>query len=258
MSCHACGAPTTVRGGRYCARCLLMAAVGAEDVSLSGTEDAPPCELLSLIGETPRATTFLAEQTWPLRRLVAFKLFKDNACCAWIRSSEGIRLPRHPGIGHVIESGRIAGRTYVMTHYFAGGPITHCYDRHQVGLGARVEALVGVSAGLAFAHGHGIVHGHLAVTNELCEPRSPFVPRLVDFNNAGSMPEGDTGTLEAITRADLDGMIERATALLSSPIAKVPRGFRLPDAMRGLRAATRSADDLHDRLQHLHAQIGSP
>ena len=60
-----------------------MAAVGAEDALLiSGTEEAPPCELLSVIGETPRATTFLAEQTWPLRRLVAFKLFKDDAFLA--------------------------------------------------------------------------------------------------------------------------------------------------------------------------------
>ena len=234
-----------------------MAAVGAEDALLiSGTEDAPPCELLSLIGETPRATTFLAEQTWPVRRLVAFKLFKDDAFCPWIRSSEK-PLPRHVSIGHVIERGRIAGRTYVMTDYFGGGPITHCYDRHQLGWSARMEALVGVSAGLAFAHGHGIVHGHLTATNVLCEPRSPFVPRLVDFNNAAAMPEGDPSTLDGITRADLDGMVDLTAALLSSPIAKVPSGFRLLDAMRGLRAATRSAEDIHDRLQQLHAQIGS-
>ena len=258
MSCHACGAPATVQGGQHCARCLLMAAVGAEDALLiSGKEEAPPCELLSVIGETPRATTFLAEQTWPLRRLVAFKLFKDDAFWPWIRSSDEKLLPRHCSIGHVIETGRLGGRGYVMTDYFAGGPITHCYDRHQRGLGVRLEALIAVCAALAFAHSHSVAHGHLTVSNVLCEPQAPFVPRLVDFNNAAAVPKGDPDALAAITRADLNGMIDVTAALLSSPIAKVPSGFRLVDALHGLRATTRSADDIHDRLQQLHAQIDS-
>ena len=116
---------------------------------------------------------------------------------------------------------------------------------------------IAVSAALAFAHSHGVAHGHLTVSNVLCEPRAPFVPRLVDFNNATAVPEGGPDALAGITRADLDGMLDVTAALLSSPIAKVPSGFRLVDALRGLGAATRSAEDIHDRLQQLHAQIDS-
>lgn len=255
MSCHACGAPATVRDGQHCARCLLIAAVGGEEAMLiSATDEAPACELLSPIGDTPRATTFLAEQTWPLRRLVALKLFKNDFVCTRPQTRERRDLPRHPNIANVIERGRIAGRPYVVTEYLAGGPITSCYDRHQLGSSARIEAGIHLSAALAFAHAHGIVHGHLIASNVLCEPRAPCVAKIVDFESAATVPDGHIRTFDVLIRADLEDMIDLVAALTSSPMAGVAPDERMAQAIGALRGSTRSAAELRERLQQLHAE----
>ena len=256
MTCSGCGAREPADGARYCARCLLLAA-GQDDDSpfSSGADESPPCDLLSIMGETARAMTFLGEQTWPVRRLVAFKVFKDERFCRLRPAAPAV--PPHPNIAAVLESGRLGGRPYVMTGYFAGGPVTSCYDRHRLDAGARMAALLAVADALAFAHAHGTGHGRITVSNVLCEPRPPFAVHVVDFPCGHPAGEGEPG-VEARIRADLDGLVQLADLLLRSPFALIAGGFDLPGHMQRLRLSARSAVDVRTALAELAAAIPLP
>ena len=253
MTCYCCGAHETVQRTSYCPRCLLMAADDDAGAAIAaGADEAPPCELLSIMGDSPRAMTFLGEQTWPVRRLVALKLFKD-ARLPYQRAAGQPIAPRHPAIAPVLEHGVLGERPYVMTSYLAGGTLPDCYDRHRLGARARISALIAVADGLSLAHAKGIVHGRLTASNLLCEPHPPFAVRILDFEPASPAPRGDAG-LDALVRADVAGLADGAGALLRSSIAHIPAWFDVTAARRRVTSAKR-ATDVRRALESLAVQL---
>lgn len=253
MTCSCCGAPLTVQRTKFCARCLFTAVdAGAEGAVLEGAEEAPPCELLSIIGDSARAITFLGEQTWPVRRLVAFKLSKDHLWTGDAGTGPGV--PRHPSIAPVLESGRLGQRQYVMTEYFGGGELPKCYDRHRLNAASRLDALLDIADAIAVTHTSGMVHGSLTAPNLVCEPGPAFRVRLVDFDGAGALSRAEA-TFERLTRADLDGILTMADTLLQSPVGQVPTSIDLPAELRRLRMSAQSARDLHQALAALAAKL---
>ena len=252
MTCSGCGTHQTVRCTSYCARCLLLAAdVDAEAAISTGADEAPPCELLSIMGESPRAMTFLGEQTWPVRRLVVLKVFTDARL--WPMSPSPQRpIPHHPTIAPVLETGLLGGRPYMMTAYLGGGPLSQCYDRHRLGAVARMDALVAIADAMAAAHAKGTVHGRLTASNLLCEPHPPFAVRIVDFDLA--LRASSDEEFEELTRADLAALVGVAGALLRSSIAQVPARVDMTAELRRLRSAQRSTD-MRSALESLAAQL---
>ena len=249
MPCLCCGANTIVDGANYCAGCLLRAAdVEEDDVAISA-DQAPPCELLSIIGETPRAVTALGEQTWPLRRLVAFKLFKTAADAGPPRASSATPPPRHPNIAPLLEAGVIGGRRYAVTPYLAGGWVTHCHDRHRLGVGARVAALLAVTDALTLAHSRESAHGRLTPANVLCQGQAPFGVQIVDFE-AGVPP---TLSFDERVRSDVDAVITLAETLLPGGALE---GADLRRTFARMRLSARTAGDVTDHLVGLQKRMG--
>ena len=253
MTCSCCGARATMQRTSFCARCLLLGAgEHADSTILETADEAPPCELLSIIGDSPRATTFLGEQTWPVRRLVALKLFKQHPPGMDASGARGV--PRHPGIAPVLEMGRIGDRAYVMTEYFGGGMLPRCYDRYRLDAAARVNALLAIADALAVAHRAGTPHGRLTASNLVCDSRPPYSVRVVDF---GGTPAGghSEAEFERLTRADLDGLVMVADTLLNSRLARVPSSVDLIAELRRLRTTAQWAPDLRQALAALAAKI---
>lgn len=247
MTCPGCGAHETMQRTRYCARCLLIAvAVDADAAISTEADEAPPCELLSIMGDSSRATTFLGEQTWPVRRLVALKVFKD-------KDHSAPRPVHHPGIAPVLETGRLGGRRYVMAPYFAGGALPKCYDRHRLGAGARTRALATIADALAVAHAQGLAHGRLTASNLLCEPAAPFAVHIVDFDGASSAGSDNDGW-EVLVRADLAALVGLAEALLRSPIAPVPASVDVTTELSRISCARRLTD-MRRALEGLAARL---
>ena len=228
--CSWCGESVGVDETRSCARCLLLAAETDADRPLElGPDDSAPCELLSVIGETDRAVTFLGEQTWPLERLVAFKVFKNGAA-AVAQFSPEVHL-RHPHINPVLERGRIGSRVYIMSPYLGGGSLPSCSDRHHASAAVRVSAMLAVTEALIFAHARGIGHGYVVPANVLCEAASPGTPKIVDFLR-GSRAEPAPTLTPALVRADLDGLVGLAEVLLPGHL---PHGIETATLLERLR-----------------------
>lgn len=225
----------------------MAADAEAAEPALASADEAPPCELLSLIGETSRAVTFLGEQTWPVRRLVAFKLFKADVHCPPDLARD-VMVPSHPIITAVAETGRIGDRPYVVTPYIGGGTLPQCYDRHRRGLAVRLAALMTIAEALIRAHAQGTAHGHLVPANVLCDPCAPFVAHIVDFTcNAGKARETAP---DGLIQDDVQRLVELAELVLQGPFTEGPG---VPRAREKLRAA-RSADDVHHALRQLQTR----
>jgi hypothetical protein len=250
MTCTWCGGVATVGSSTYCAKCLLAAADrDAEEPILAGADDCPPCELLSLVGETSRAVTFLGEQTWPVRRLVAFKLFKTDDSCPLTHLDGTISIPFSPLITGIVERGRIGERPYAVTPYIGGGPLPQRYDRHRIGLAARTAALIAVADAVAQAHTQGIAHGHLVPANVLCDARAPFGIHIVDIEcNAGK--SGDW-TPDALMQDDVARLIELVDLMVQTTSTDAAEVSRLRHRLR----SARSAADVRGALEALHARV---
>jgi serine/threonine protein kinase len=220
----------------------------AAQVPVPDAGDEPlPCELLAVMGDSPRAVTYLAEQTWPVRRLVTLKLFKNSDPGRGPSASHATSALRHPNIAYVVESGVLGDQAYVMTEYLAGGPVTRCYDHHHLGLGRRLEALAAISGALEFAHSRGVVHGRVSASNALCVGPSPFTVRLVDF---------ESGATSGDVRSDLDGVLALAGTLLLSPVASTDQRTHADGtrALNGLGERVQSARDLRQAFERLHTE----
>jgi hypothetical protein len=251
MSCSWCGGVATVGGSTYCAKCLLAAVDRDAEEPILGADDCPPCELLSLVGETTRAVTFLGEQTWPVRRLVALKLFKAAGCCPLTHLEGTIRFPSSPMITGIVERGRIGERPYAVTPYIGGGSLPQCYDRHRLGLAARTAALIAVADLVARAHAQGIPHGHLVPANILCEPRAPFPIHIVDFEcNAGKC---GAATSDALMQDDVARLIGLVEPMVQATPADAAEASRMLQRLRSVH----SAADVRDALEELHARVGA-
>ena len=250
MTCSRCGVMPAEAGARLCARCLLLViAIDAGDPVVCDAEDAPPCELLSIIGETPRAVTFLGEQRWPIRRLVALKVLKVEACSAVLPTRALGPAPAHPTIAPVLESGYMGGHPYTMTAFVGGGPVARRYAHAATTIAARLQALLAVTDALSFAHARGVPHGRLVSSNVLCEPQAPFAVRIVDFE-CNARKAGGTVPENVLVQEDVGAVIVLADLLLNGTGTSLPR-----DALDSLRQSTLSALDLYRQLEYLRSRV---
>ena len=235
-----------VGGADSCPRCLLTAADVDADAPLTVDEDeSAPCELLAVIGETTRAVTFLGQQTWPVERMVAFKLLKQDAACALAEPAPAARL-RHTRINAVLERGRIGSRAYIMTPYLGGGSLPAWCDRHGAIRSVRVAALLAVAEALAYAHARGLGHGHLVAANVLCESGSSCAPSIVDF--LCNSRTGDATLTVALARADVEGLAGLAEVVLAGSLPD----RTLAAVVEQLRKA-RAIDEVLEQLDELQS-----
>ena len=168
----------------------------------------------------------------------------------WVnRPSDGMGFLAGSG-PYVFQFG-IGGRAYTVTPYIAGGTLPQCYDRHRRGLADRLAALLTIAEALLRAHAQATAHGHLVPANVLCEPRTPFVAHIVDFDwNAGKVAQKRLG---ALIQDDVERLVDLAGLVLQGPFAQADE----VNAARQRLTLARSADDVRSVLEQLQARSGA-
>src|SRR5205807_4558959 len=95
-----------------------------------------PYKLIEQIGEGGMGTVWMAQQTEPVKRLVAVKLIKAGMDSKQIMARfeaerQALALMDHPNIARVLEAGMTsAGRPYFVMDLVKGVPITRYCDEH--------------------------------------------------------------------------------------------------------------------------------
>jgi serine/threonine protein kinase len=150
-----------------------------------------PYKLIEQIGEGGMGTVWMAQQTEPVKRLVAVKLIKAGmdsrqVIARFEAERQALALMDHPNIARVLDAGATgAGRPYFVMDLVRGVPITRYCDEHHLTPRQRLQLFIPVCQAVQHAHQKGIIHRDLKPTNVLVAlyDGKP-VPKVIDFGVA--------------------------------------------------------------------------
>src|SRR5579884_1272405 len=150
-----------------------------------------PYKLLELIGEGGMGTVWMAQQTEPVKRLVALKLIKagmdsKQVLARFEAERQALALMDHPNIARVLDAGTTAaGRPYFVMELVKGILITRYCDEHRLTPKDRLELFVPICQAVQHAHQKGIIHRDLKPSNVLIARYDGRpVPKVIDFGVA--------------------------------------------------------------------------
>jgi serine/threonine protein kinase len=157
-----------------------------------------PYKLLQQIGEGGMGTVWMAQQTEPVKRLVAVKLIKAGmdsrqVIARFEAERQALALMDHPNIARVLDGGTTKGepggvspgRPYFVMDLVKGVPITRYCDEHHLTPRQRLELFLPVCQAVQHAHQKGLIHRDLKPSNVLVTlyDGKP-VPKVIDFGVA--------------------------------------------------------------------------
>jgi WD40 repeat protein/serine/threonine protein kinase len=159
------------------------------------SEQAPspvigPYKLIQKIGEGGMGTVYMAQQTHPVKRVVALKLIKPGmdsrqVLARFEAERQALALMDHPHIARVLDAGTADGQPYFVMELVKGVPITRYCDQHHLGPRERLELFVAVCQAVQHAHQKGIIHRDLKPSNVLvARYDGKPVPKVIDFGVA--------------------------------------------------------------------------
>jgi serine/threonine protein kinase/WD40 repeat protein len=184
-----------------------------------------PYKLLQFLGEGGMGTVFLAEQSHPIRRMVALKIVKPGMDSSQVLARfeaerQALALMDHPNIAKVLDAGqtseseseprpsgsgpenpplpdgrgsdngRGSARPYFVMELVKGVPITEFCDKNKLNTRQRLELFIPVCNAIQHAHMKGIIHRDVKPSNVLIAlyDGKP-VPKVIDFGVSKAMAE---------------------------------------------------------------------
>ncbi|HZV07418.1 MAG TPA: serine/threonine-protein kinase [Gemmataceae bacterium] len=198
-----------------------------------------PYKLVEQIGEGGFGVVFRAEQSQPIRRMVALKILKPGmdtrqVVARFEAERQTLALMDHPHIAHIFDGGATAtGRPYFVMELVKGVPITDFCGQNKLSIRARLELFVEVCQAVQHAHQRGIIHRDLKPTNVLVTVHDDKpVVKVIDFgigkimgqpqdDKSASMTFQDPSSL-GHRRLDEDTLTTGLAHLMGTPLYMSP------------------------------------
>jgi eukaryotic-like serine/threonine-protein kinase len=153
-----------------------------------------PYRLVQKLGEGGMGQVWLAEQTEPVRRMVALKLIKagmydESALRRFQSERQSLAIMEHPAIAKVFDAGATPdGQPYFVMEYVQGVSITEYCDGKKLRIRERLALFIQACEGVQHAHQKALIHRDLKPANILVvEVDGKPVPRIIDFGLAKSV-----------------------------------------------------------------------
>lgn len=181
-----------------------------------------PYKLLEPIGEGGMGTVWMAQQTEPVKRLVAVKFIRAGmdsrqVIARFEAERQALALMDHPNIARVLDAGTTKGeaggvspgRPYFVMDLVKGVPITRYCDEHHLTPRQRLELFIPVCQAIQHAHQKGIIHRDLKPSNVLVAlyDGKP-VPKVIDFGVAKATGQSLTEKTLVTAFGNLVGTLE--------------------------------------------------
>ena len=148
-------------------------------------------KLLEKIGEGGFGVVYMAEQTEPIHRKVAFKIIKlgmdtKQVIARFEAERQALAMMDHPNIAKVLDAGATeTGRPYFVMELVKGIPITEYCDKNNLNTQQRLELFIDVCNAVQHAHQKGIIHRDIKPTNVMITLHDGKpVPKVIDFGIA--------------------------------------------------------------------------
>jgi eukaryotic-like serine/threonine-protein kinase len=168
-----------------------MTADYRESAGATGTVLAGKYKLIEPIGEGGMGSVWMAQQTEPVKRLVAVKLIKagmdSKAVLARFEAErQALAMMDHPNIARVLDAGASSDQhPFFVMELVKGVPITKYCDDHKLTPKERLELFVPVCQAIQHAHQKGIIHRDIKPSNVLIALYDDRpVPKVIDFGVA--------------------------------------------------------------------------
>jgi serine/threonine protein kinase len=157
-----------------------------------------PYKLIEQLGEGGMGTVYMAQQTEPVKRLVALKLIRPGmdsrqVIARFEAERQALALMDHPNIARVFDGGTTKGgpggvspgRPYFVMELVRGVTLTKYCDEHRLTPQERLELFISVCQAIQHAHQKGIIHRDIKPSNVLVAlyDGKP-VPKVIDFGVA--------------------------------------------------------------------------
>ena len=181
----------------------------------------------SLIGEGGFGYVYLAEQSKPVRRLVALKVLKPGvdsprAIARFQAEQQALALMEHVNVAHVYDAGVTEhGRPYFAMEYIDGLSIIDYCNRARMTIDDRIRLFIAVCDGVQHAHARGIIHRDLKPTNIVVSTVTTPTPKVIDFGIAKAIDGNMADAADTINMADMADLTQNGqligTATYASP-----------------------------------------
>ena len=158
---------------------------------LKGQEIAGRYKLLQRLGEGGMGEVWMAEQSEPVRRMVALKIIKagmdsSHVLARFEAERQALAMMDHSNIAKVLDGGITeSGRPFFVMELVKGIPCTRYCDQEKLTPRERLELFIPVCHAVQHAHQKGIIHRDLKPSNILIAlyDGKP-VPKVIDFGVA--------------------------------------------------------------------------
>ncbi|RME03155.1 MAG: serine/threonine protein kinase [Planctomycetota bacterium] len=160
-------------------------------------------EILDLLGKGGMAAVYRARQL-SLNREVAVKVLprslarQEEFVQRFNREAEMMAKLIHPNIVQVIDRGVEGDLYYFVMEFVDGRGLDGVLREGRLTLEEKLQVVVEVCKGLAYAHEQGIVHRDIKPSNILVNRRG--LVKIADFGIAGILRKGEGGEEEGLTR----------------------------------------------------------
>ena len=158
----------------------------------------PRYRLLDTLGESPRATVYLAASE-ALNRNVALKVshVSETDEAQFSREYAAIGAMRHPAVVDIYDYGVFDGREYIAMEYFPCGDLK-ARILNPITEGEAIDYLKRIANALSVIHGEGILHRDLKPPNIMLREDGQIV--LIDFGLAKNLHSGTRSTAAGVLR----------------------------------------------------------
>jgi serine/threonine protein kinase len=127
--------------------------------------------ILELVGEGAMGVVYRAEDSI-LHRMVAIKVMNDAIARQeelrqrFLHEAQAAASLQHPNVVSIYDLGEVDGHLFIAMEFVTGLDLEHLIDtREPLTLQARLDIVIDVLTGLAFAHKRGIVHRDIKPAN---------------------------------------------------------------------------------------------
>ena len=151
-------------------------------------------KVLKVLGEGGMGTVYMAQQTHPVKRLVALKVIKagmdsSQVIARFEAERQALAMMEHPNIAKVLDAGTTdSGRPYFAMELVRGVPLTKYCDQKRLSTNERLEIFNSVCFAIQHAHQKGIIHRDIKPSNVLvAEDNGNPVAKVIDFGLAKAL-----------------------------------------------------------------------
>ncbi|RLS37285.1 MAG: serine/threonine protein kinase, partial [Planctomycetota bacterium] len=150
-----------------------------------------PYRILKTLGEGGMGSVFLAEQTQPVKRLVALKQIRfgresDDVFLRFHREQQTLAKLEHPNIARVLDAANAEGRhSYLVMEYIDGGSISDYCRNNSTTVSERLQLFLESCLAIQHAHQKAIIHRDIKPNNVMVTriDGRPVV-KVIDFGIA--------------------------------------------------------------------------